>query len=50
MVHKPKVGIVIDFPEISDVPDEKLKPIKAVLDLEPIFDEEMFKLLNWAAN
>ena len=45
-----KVGIVIDFPEISDVPDEKLKPIKAVLDLEPIFDEEMFKLLNWAAN
>lgn len=43
-----KVGIVIDFPETSDIPVEKLKPIKAVLDLEPIFDEEIFKLLNWA--
>lgn len=45
-----KVGIVIDFPETSDIPVEKLKPIKAVLDLEPIFDEEIFKLLNWASS
>ena len=45
-----KVGIVIDFPDTSDFPVEKLKPIKAVLDLEPIFDEEIFKLLNWASS
>ena len=45
-----KVGIVIDFPETSDIPVEKLKPIKVVLDLEPIFDEEIFKLLNWASS
>lgn len=27
-----KIGIVVDFPQTSDVPTEKLKPIKAALD------------------
>lgn len=47
--NQTKVGIVIDFPETSDIPAEKLKPIKEVLDLESVFDDEMFTLLNWAA-
>lgn len=44
-----KIGIVVDFPETSDIEPEKLKPIKEVLDLESVFDDEMFSLLNWAA-
>ncbi|VEI76716.1 Primosomal protein N' [Mannheimia haemolytica] len=44
-----KIGIVVDFPQASDVPTEKLKPIKAVLDFSPIFDSEMWQLLHWAA-
>ena len=44
-----KVGIVVDFPEQSDIALEKLKPIEAVLDQEAIFNEEMWQLLLWAA-
>lgn len=47
--NQTKIGVVVDFPETSDVPEDKLKPIKAVLDLEPIFDEEIWTLLRWAA-
>ncbi len=44
-----KIGIVLDFPTQSDVPADKLKPIKAVLDDESLFDAKMFKLLEWSA-
>lgn len=44
-----KIGMVVDFPESSDVLAEKLKPIQAVLDEAPVFDKEMWALLNWAA-
>ncbi|MDY2947586.1 MAG: primosomal protein N' [Mannheimia varigena] len=44
-----KIGIAVDFPQESDVPSDKLKPITAVLDLESIFDDEMWQLLTWAA-
>lgn len=44
-----KIGIVVDFPQTSDVPIDKLKPIKSVLDLDTLFDDEMWKLLTWAA-
>ncbi len=47
--NQTKIGVAVDFPETSDVPEDKLKPIKAVLDLEPIFDEEIWTLLRWAA-
>ncbi|SNV26470.1 primosomal protein N' [Actinobacillus suis] len=47
--NQTKIGVVVDFPETSDVPEEKLKPIKTVLDLEPIFDDEIWTLLSWAA-
>lgn len=45
-----KVGIVVGFPQSSDVPVEKLKPVSAVLDNESLFDDEIFSLLQWAAN
>lgn len=48
--NQTKVGVVVDFPTTSDVPAEKLKPVKAVLDLESLFDEEIWQLLTWAAN
>ncbi|QLD34249.1 primosomal protein N' [Mannheimia varigena] len=44
-----KIGIAVDFPQESDVPSDKLKPITAVLDLESIFDDEMWQFLTWAA-
>lgn len=47
--NQTKIGVVVDFPKTSDVSEDKIKPIKAVLDLEPIFDEEIWALLSWAA-
>ncbi|QIM67034.1 primosomal protein N' [Mannheimia granulomatis] len=44
-----KIGIVVDFPESSDIPIEKLKPIQSVLDTHSIFDKEIWQLLDWAA-
>lgn len=45
-----KIGVVVGFPNESDIPPEKLKPIKAVLDEKSLFDEEIWSLLEWAAN
>lgn len=45
-----QIGIVVDFPQESDLPIEKLKPIQAVLDKSSLFDTEIEKLLHWAAN
>lgn len=44
-----KIGIVIEQPENSDVPTDKLKPITAILDQQSLFDEQSWQLLNWAA-
>ena len=48
--HQTQIGIVVDFPQESDLPIEKLKPIQAVLDKSSLFDTEIEKLLHWAAN
>lgn len=45
-----KVGVVVGFPDQSDIPLEKLKPVQAVLDEASLFDDEIFPLLKWAAN
>ena len=45
-----RVGIVVDFPEQSDLPAEKLKPIIDVLDEQSVFSEPLWALLHWAAN
>lgn len=45
-----KIGIVVDLPIQSNIPSDKLKPITAVLDQQSLFDDEIWQLLNWAAN
>ncbi|AKO30632.1 primosomal protein N' [[Haemophilus] ducreyi] len=45
-----KVGIVVDLPSTTDIPQSKLKPIHAVLDHQAIFDPEIWQLLHWAAS
>ena len=44
-----RVGIVIDFPQKSDVPAEQLKTIIACLDQESLFHSSLWTLLQWAA-
>ena len=44
-----RVGIVIDFPQNSDVPAEQLKTIIACLDQESLFHSSLWTLLQWAA-
>ncbi len=45
-----RVGIVIDFPQKSDVPAEQLKTIIACLDQESLFHSSLWTLLQWAAS
>lgn len=44
-----KVGIVVGFPQESDVPHEKLKPITKILDKQSLFEQDIWALLTWAA-
>ena len=44
------VGLVIDCPASTDFAVEKLKPISAVIDQQPLLPESLFKLFIWAAN
>lgn len=44
------VGLVVDCPRSSDFELEKLKPISAVIDQQPLLPESLFKLFIWAAN
>ncbi len=44
------VGIVVDFPETTDIPEEQLKEILQALDHENLFPEPLWALLKWGAN
>lgn len=44
-----KIGVVVGFPEETDIPQDKLKAVEQVLDEQPLFDAESWALLNWAA-
>ncbi|HBO39460.1 MAG TPA: primosomal protein N' [Pasteurellaceae bacterium] len=44
-----RVGILVDFPEKSEIPLTQLKPVLACLDGESLFNRDMWRLLNWAA-
>jgi primosomal protein N' (replication factor Y) len=48
--RRTQTGVVISVGHKSEVPADKLRPIEAQLDTEPVFDEAMVKLLRWAAN
>ena len=44
------VGIALEHRERTDVPASKVRPLQAVLDREPAFDETLLQLLRWAAD
>ena len=43
------VGVIHSFAAASELPREKLKPVFEVLDAEPVFDERVLGLLEFAA-
>ena len=43
------VGIVIQLVNESDFPREQLKPIKQVLDAQPVWPESLYSLLHWCS-
>ena len=44
------IGLVIEQTYKSDFALEKLKPVLAIIDAEPLLPESLFKLFIWAAN
>jgi primosomal protein N' (replication factor Y) len=44
------IGLVIECTDSSDFAIEKLKPVSAVIDQQPLLPESLFKLFIWAAN
>ena len=44
------IGLVIEIGTDSEFPLEKIKPISAVIDSQPLLPETLFKLFVWAAN
>ncbi len=43
------VGIVTAMVQQSDLPNGQLKAIKEVLDIEPVWPEPLYELLNWCS-
>jgi primosomal protein N' (replication factor Y) len=44
------IGLVVECADSSNFAIEKLKPISAVIDQQPLLPESLFKLFIWAAN
>jgi primosomal protein N' (replication factor Y) len=44
------VGVILDITKHSKIEVEKLRPISAIIDDEPLFSQNMMKLINWASN
>jgi primosomal protein N' (replication factor Y) (superfamily II helicase) len=44
------IGVVIEQARTSEVPEERLKPITAVLDTLPVFSAELLDLVRWASD
>lgn len=43
------IGVVVQIAERSDLPEERLKSVLAVLDQRPILDAGLLELVGWAA-
>lgn len=43
------IGVVLDHPETSNYPIEKLRPIEEILDHIPLLPEKTLSLLKWAS-
>jgi len=48
--HRFVVGVVMALAERSDIPGQRLKPINATLDPQPVLSEGVLSLLSWAAD
>ena len=44
------IGVVLGHAATSDLPPEKLKPIRSVLDSEPLLPATLVELLGWASS
>jgi len=44
------LGFVVGLKNDTEVPANKIKPIAQILDIEPVFTEEMLKLAKWLKN
>ncbi|MFJ7667828.1 primosomal protein N' [Lysinibacillus sp. NPDC097195] len=44
------LGYVVGLKNATDVPTNKIKPIAQILDIEPVFTEEMLQLAKWLKN
>jgi len=44
-----RIGVVVAHPAETDLPDGKLKAVRAALDPEPLIGAELFQTLVWAA-
>jgi primosomal protein N' (replication factor Y) (superfamily II helicase) len=44
-----RVGIVVAIATESEVPQEKLKPVRALLDAEPLLTRELMATLHWVS-
>ncbi|HEY8521477.1 MAG TPA: primosomal protein N' [Gammaproteobacteria bacterium] len=47
--RRERIGIVVGHPDRTDLPPAKLKPVRAVLDAEPLLSGELLDTLAWAA-
>lgn len=45
-----RVGTVLELAESSDIGHDKLRPILEVIDDAPVFDEQLLRMLRWAAD
>ncbi|MFJ7404802.1 MULTISPECIES: primosomal protein N' [unclassified Lysinibacillus] len=44
------LGFVVGLKSDTDVPENKIKPIAQILDIEPVFTEEMLLMAKWLKN
>jgi primosomal protein N' (replication factor Y) len=47
---KTRIGVIVATTDTSSVPDAKLRQAISVIDAEPLLDEQLMALLEWAAN
>lgn len=44
------VGIIINITNQSSIPSSQLKPVLQILDQQPLFNQNIMQLFNWASN
>lgn len=47
--HRKEIGIIVSIEDETDINPQKLKPIIAILDQQPLMPENIFELCSWTA-